>query len=95
MKHKYSQTGRYDTFYDAELGAVVIIDRSKGHTIATWNLEPDLSDLAQLVDNEAGELDDLKADEIVYLINMAASVETILEHAPHDLDRYGEVGVSA
>lgn len=92
-RHTYSKVGRYECAYDTQ-GFVVFLDHVKGHELARFTLEPDLHEIATLLDNEEGEVGPLTREEIFFLIGISAAVDTILEHAPYDLERFGEIGVS-
>lgn len=91
MRHHIATVGRYSAHYadSAELIEVTAADAP------LWKFQldtdADLSTLAELVD-ACPEAD---ADELRFMIELATSAATIIEHAAHDIARYGEIGVTA
>ena len=87
--HEVGAVGRYAAFWHEDTETITIF--CADHKLWKFVLDCDagLSDLDELT-NHPG----MTVDEIRWCIHIAASVETILEHAPHDLHRYGAVGVT-
>lgn len=94
-EHVYSTTGRYEITWNDHTHVVTIWDRRKGGIrVNTFTMEPSLSEVAQMISDEQGEVGPLSADEISFLINMTAAIDTIIDHAAYDLERFGHIGVS-
>ena len=87
-----SPTGRFSAFFMGEDGNVTILD----NTARSWSFVLDengtIDQLAEITDRP--DRSDIDADDIRWLIHIFQSVETWLDHAPHDIARYGGVGVT-
>mgnify|MGYP000092827537 CR=1 FL=1 len=84
-----SPTGRYTAFYYSDAENVTLYDA----TARMWKyMLDDTGTLDQLHEIVAGQQPD--SADMMWLIETLMSVETWLEHAPHDLATYGEIGVT-
>lgn len=70
----------------------VIELRSEVNRLWKYQLEDDAG-IAEL-DELLMTFNDLTTDEMRFLVGCIRSVETWLEHCPHDLAEFGQVGVS-
>ena len=93
-EHTYMKLGRYECTWNNETQIVTIWDHQTNHEVFTMYEEPSLSDVLHLINKEQGEVGPLTLEEITFLLDMCAEVETIINHAEHDLQRYEEIGVS-
>ena len=94
--HPLHSVVRLKSWYDANAETVSfgLFDDGQLKDMETWTQEPAVSEIAQLVENWGRVHGGLSAEELRFMIDTAGSVDTHLEHAPHDLARYGEVGVT-
>jgi len=88
-KHHWSDCGRFTAHFHDDKDVIVVTSSARMWRFVL-DAETGVAELAELVDT----FDDMTAEELRWMVNLVASVETIIEHAPHDLQRYGEIGVT-
>ena len=89
--HRISERGRYAAHFSDTTETLTISCTSDKH----WRFDlecPGLTEASELLDAAA----DLgaSAEELQWLMQMVCGAESIIEHAPYDLHRFGHVGVS-
>ena len=86
-----SPSGRFTAFYYSDAENVTIYDA----TARLWKFVCDeAGTLDQLAEIAVDAQTPLKSDDLIWLIETLQSIETWLEHCPHDLATYGEVAVT-
>ena len=88
------RTGRYTAFWNRDSEAVEIRHQNLITPIASWIMDPDLQDVSELIANEHGEAGPLTADEILFILHTATTVNVHSEYAESDLNRHGAIGIT-
>ena len=91
--HTLSESGRFTALWDDEAEGVVF--HWKGKFLFAGTVEPDAGTISDMLD-DCHQIDKKppRAREIRAMIEASASLETWLEHCPHDLHHYGQVGIT-
>ena len=95
VEHLLDSAGRYEATYNAGSDLVTIWDNQKGGTkVLSSQMDYELQEAIDLIENEEGEAGPISKDEILFLLNTVNGIEQTRDHAAHDLEKYGEVGIT-
>ena len=85
----HSPSKRYSAYFMADAENVTIYDDNARLWKYVLDEAGTLEQLHEIVDGQQPASADM-----MWLIEMLMSIDTWLEHAPHDLARHGEIGVT-
>jgi len=93
MRHRLhgSPSGRFSAYYMSEAENVTIFDSEAKMWKFVLEEDATVEQLSELVGTNP---DTISCADVLWMIDTVMSIDTWLEVCPHDLERYGQTGVS-